>query len=160
MSGFRLARELGIAVGTATQYIEKYFSNFPGVQEFFDRLDRESKQHGFVKTLFGRKRYIAAIDSSGRDDGFVRRAALNAPLQGSAADIIKLAMLGLEQRIAAQKLALSMLLQIHDELLFECAKDFAKEAQALIQQIMEQVVTLSVPLRVDVGIGCNWQEAH
>jgi DNA polymerase I len=159
MGGFRLSRELGIPLDAANRYIEEYFDHYPGVRKFFDQLEQDAKVKGAVRTLYGRRRALSEIDTSGRDQGFALRAALNAPIQGSAADIIKKAMINLEGRIAAEKLPLSMILQIHDELLFEVDRDYCPDAAKVIRQEMEHVADLSVPLRVDLGSGRNWQEA-
>lgn len=160
MSGFRLGRELGIPVGMAAEYIESYFAKFASVKEFFATLEEQAERDGFVTTLFGRKRIIASIDSSGRDRGFLRRVAINAPLQGTAADIIKLAMVSLNRRIQTEKLPLKMILQIHDELVLECDESFLEEGQSIVREEMAGVYELCVPLRVDVASGANWDEAH
>ena len=160
MSGFRLGRELGIPVGQANAYIESYFNRYSGIKHLFDDLEQGAEREGFVTTLFGRKRYIEGIESRGRDQGFRRRAAINAPIQGSAADIIKLAMVKLDKRIEEESLPLQLLLQIHDELVFECPPDFVEEAQKIVREEMEQAVSLSVPLKVDIGTGNHWEQAH
>jgi DNA polymerase I len=160
MSGFRLGRELGIPVGVAAKYIDNYFARYAGVRKFFAELEEAARSHGFVSTLFGRRRVIGDIDTSGRDQGFLRRAAINAPIQGTSADIIKMAMARIDHRIRADKLPLAMIMQIHDELVFECRVDFKEEAIELVRREMEQVVRLSVPLEVDVKWGYNWDEAH
>lgn len=160
MSGFRLGAELGLPVGTAQEYINNYFARYPRVKQYFKRLEEDAIRAGAVSTLFGRRRIISDLDTSGRDKGFALRAAINAPIQGTAADIIKLAMVRLEERIERESLPLKLILQIHDELLFECAAEFVVQAKEIIRQEMEQVITLEVPLKVDVGVGGNWQEAH
>lgn len=160
MSGFRLGRELGIPVKTASEYIEQYFERYAGVREYFDHLEEVIEEKGVVETLYGRKRIVSEIDPAGRDKSFVKRAAMNAPLQGSAADLIKLAMIRLYERIKAEDLTLRMVLQVHDELLFECPSGFQKEAIVIIREIMESSAELSVPLRVDVRAANNWEEAH
>jgi DNA polymerase-1 len=160
MSGFRLGRELGIPVSVANGYIENYFARYSGVRDFFDKLSKEADELGFVKTLFGRKRIIAQIDAGGRDQGFVRRAALNAPIQGTAADIMKLAMMAVDQALVEKKLPAKMLLQIHDELLIEADRSAQSEVAQCVKAAMEGVALLAVPLEVDVGAGKNWQEAH
>jgi len=160
MSGFRLGNELGIPVERANRYIDGYFDRYPGVKEFFAKLELDITERGEVATLFGRKRFVAGIDVSGRDRGFLVRAALNAPLQGTAADLIKLVMIAIDARIERQNLPLRMILQIHDELLFECDQGVIEEMRELVQQMMESVAVLKVPLRVDTGCGANWQEAH
>lgn len=160
MGGFRLARDLGIPVSLADRYIRQYFERYGSVKSYFSRIEEQAQKDGFVATMFGRKRFLAAIDASGRDKGFVLRAALNAPIQGSAADLIKLAMIKLEDDIRAAGLPCRMLLQIHDELVFECREDSVPGAMELIRAGMENVVKLAVPLKVDVRAGRNWQEAH
>ena len=160
MSGFRLARELEIPVSVANQYIDNYFNNYPKVKEFFAALQEEAETNGFVKTLFGRKRLIGDIDTSGRDKGFALRAAINAPMQGTAADLIKLAMVDIDRKITSGNMPLRMIMQIHDELVFECRDDFCEEAQRIIIESMENVYRLQVPLKVDCKIGKSWQEAH
>jgi DNA polymerase-1 len=160
MSGFRLGRELGIPVGEATRYIESYFAKYPKVSEFFDRLEKEATAQGYVTTFFGRKRFLAEINAEGRDRGFLMRAALNAPLQGTAADLIKRAMVRLDEWIRSSEAPLKMILQIHDELVFECRTDFVPAAEQMIHSIMEGAAALAVPLKVEVGHGRTWQEAQ
>jgi len=163
MGAFRLARELGIPVARATEYINNYFNRYPRVKEYFKRLEEEATSEGVVHTLFGRKRIIAALDTSGRDQGFALRAAINAPLQGTAADIIKLAMIKVDAFLCGLKKQDTLVLQIHDELLLECEDKGQAANQALVRQvveIMEHVVELAVPLRVDAGMGYNWNEAQ
>lgn len=160
MSGFRLGKELGIPVGVANQYIENYFKRYAGVRDLFRRYEEEAVSQGYVTTMFGRRRYVSDLDMSGRDKGFAMRVAINAPIQGSAADIIKLAMIALEERLRKTPRDVRMLLQIHDELVFECADECADEAVEMIRTEMEQVVKCQVPLRVDIGRGRTWQESH
>ena len=160
MGAFRLARELGIPLGAANSYIDRYFSHYSGVKKFFDDLEKDAVEKGVVRTIFGRKRVLADIDSNGRDSGFVVRAAMNAPIQGSAADIVKRAMVRLDERIRREQLPLQMLIQIHDELVFECEEGFEERALKIIRNEMENVVPLIVPLKVDAGSGKNWQESH
>lgn len=160
MSGFRLARDLGIPVGIGNKYIENYFNRYAGVKEFFNQLEKEADSKQYVTTLFGRKRFLSGIESRGRDAGFRRRAAMNAPIQGSAADLVKKAMIILQNTIDSDKLPLKMLLQIHDELVFECEASFVESAALIIREVMENVVQLKVPLHVDIGTGKNWHEAH
>ncbi len=161
MSGFRLARDLGIPVGVATEYIDNYFDRYPGVKKFFSGLEKQMDDVGYVETLYGRKRYVSQIDTSGRDAGFMRRAALNAPLQGTAADIIKLAMIRVADQILSKRDDIHLLLQIHDELVFEVKADALETCLQEVQQVMEAVdESLSVPLKVDISHGANWDEAH
>ncbi len=160
MSGFRLAKELEIPVGQATRYIDDYFAFYSGVKDYFQKVEAKLNADGFVETMFGRKRYINSIDTAGRDKGFLVRAALNAPVQGTAADIIKIAMNRLQHVIITDKLPLKIILQVHDELLFETSEDFADTARQLIQDLMESALSLAVPLKIGLGIGSNWGEIH
>ena len=160
MSGFRLAKELSIPVGVAQQYINDYFDHFSGVKSFFNELENQVDTQSFVETLWGRKRYLSEIDSSSRDKGFIKRVALNAPIQGTAADIVKLAMIKLDDRIKTEKIPIKMLLQIHDELVFECPEPVKDQALEIIREEMENVAKFSVPLKVDIGYGANWKIAH
>jgi len=125
-----------------------------------DRLEKDATEKGYVTTHFGRKRFLADIDAEGRDKGFLMRAALNAPLQGTAADLIKIAMIRLDRWIASSEAPMKMILQIHDELVFECAESFVSEAEREIRSTMEGAASLVVPLKVDVGHGVTWQEAQ
>jgi len=160
MSHYRLSRELDIPLFVAKQYIEDYFGNYPKVAEYFDSLERQAEEHGFVTTIFGRRRFVSQIDSAGRDGGFLKRAALNAPIQGSAADLIKLAMINIEREIQSRELPLEMIMQIHDELVFEVLEDHIEPMQKVVQELMERVIELKVPLRVDISSGPSWNEAH
>ena len=163
MGAFRLSRELGIPVNQASQYITNYFSRYPRVKEYFGKLEDAAMSHGEVQTIFGRKRVISSIDTSGRDQGFAMRAAINAPLQGSAADIIKLAMIRVDDMLRASGVDAKLILQIHDELLIEAKDQGPAENQKLmksVQEAMEGVMLLSVPLKVDAGIGTSWTEAQ
>jgi DNA polymerase-1 len=160
MSGFRLARELGISFGDAELYIKRYFDRFPGIRVLFDEIATQGEREGFVRTLLGRKRILADIDREGRDKGFVNRVAINAPIQGSAADVIKKAMISVDTAINKKGLPLRLLLQIHDELVLECKADILEEATALIRKEMEGAFALKVPLKVEIGSGKNWHSAH
>ncbi len=158
MGPFRLSKELEIPMSTAKTYIQNYFSQYPKVQKYFDSLEQDMQEKGYVSTLFGRKRNVADIDTTGRDKEFVIRAALNAPLQGTAADIIKLAMLSLDS--ALKDTGARLILQVHDELVFEVPESKIDSIKELVREKMEHVVQLKVPLKVGIGIGKNWQEAH
>lgn len=160
MGGFRLSHELQIPVPLANEYIEQYFARYPGVREYFERVERQAVENGYVETLFGRKRYLADLDTSGRDKGFILRAAINAPIQGTAADIIKCAMVRIARRVSEERLPLRMVLQIHDELLFEAEEQQLGDLRKFVVSEMESVISLDVPLRVDAGAGPTWQEAH
>lgn len=163
MGAFRLARELEIPVHQASQYINSYFSRYPRVKEYFSTLEDTAASSGEVQTIFGRKRVIGSIDTSGRDQGFAMRAAINAPLQGSAADIIKLAMIHVDAFLRSSPYEAALVLQIHDELLIEADDRGTAANQELMEALcrtMEQVVSLKVPLKVDAGLGFSWQSAQ
>ncbi len=160
MSSFRLSKDLGIPIGVAQQYIDNYFGRYANVKKYFAQLADDAARLGYVTTITGRRRRISDLDLSGRDKGFLQRVAINAPIQGSAADLIKMAMISIDQRIRTEKIDISMLLQIHDELVFECREDLVQNAQELVRSVMEGVLSLRVPLVVDVGVGNNWELAH
>lgn len=160
MSGFRLARELGISVGEGQRYIDSYFEKYPGVKVLFQKLYTDAEKLGEVSTMFGRKRILSAIEGSDRDKGFINRVATNAPIQGSAADIVKLAMIKVQNAINAGTIKAKLLLQIHDELVLEAEEVNAKTVSEQVREILSSIVELKVPLVVDVGIGQNWETAH
>jgi DNA polymerase-1 len=161
ISPFGLARQLGIARGEAAAYIAAYFERYPGIRDYMERARQEARRQGYVTTLFGRRCWVKGInDKNPAARGFAERVAINAPLQGGAADIIKRAMIRLPDLLARRKLSARMLLQVHDELLFEVPSSEVEEAAAVIKQLMERVARLDVPLVVDVGTGYNWDEAH
>ena len=161
MSAFGLARQLGIDRGAAQDYVDLYFSRYPGVRAFMDRIRAQARQNKYVETLFGRRLYLPDIDHSnqGRRAG-AERTAINAPMQGSAADIIKRAMIAVDHWIEADHPPLRMIMQVHDELVFEVAEDALEAAAGRIRAEMESAADLAVPLVVDVGIGDNWDQAH
>ena len=153
---FGLADTLGIERGEASEIIKRYFNRFPGVKQYMETTMREGIETGYVTTLFGRRRYIDELKSKNpmlRRAG--ERAAINAPIQGTASDLVKLAMIQVHQ-----SLPIPLLLQVHDELLFECPQEDAKEMAEEVKRIMESVYELKVPLKVNVGIGDNWDDAH
>ena len=165
ISAFGLAAQLGIDNGEAATYIKTYFERFPGIRTYMDRTRAEVKQAGFVSTLFGRKVHIPAIHSkSGAERQFGERAAINAPIQGTAADIIRRAMIRMPGALKAEGLETRMLLQVHDELVFEAPEAEAERAITVIRQVMESAaepaVALSVPLVVDARAANNWDDAH
>lgn len=160
MSAFRLSKELSINMFTAQKYIDGFFQKYSGVKAYFDKLLVEVKEKGYVSTMFGRKRFTASIDKEGRDKGYLNRMAINAPIQGTAADIIKLSMLNIQREIEKNNYPLKMIIQIHDELVFECDESFKEKGAEFIKFQMENVLKLEVPLKVDVGVGASWGEAH
>ncbi len=161
MSAFGLSKELGISQKDAQQFIDGYFEKHKGVREYMDRTIGDARAKGFVRTLFGRMRYIPEVSNA---DANIRslgeRAAMNTPIQGTAADIIKMAMINIYRKIAEQDLASRLILQIHDELLFEVKEEEVDKVETLVREEMERVVTLSVPLKVAIGKGYSWAEAH
>jgi DNA polymerase-1 len=162
ISPFGLARQLAIPREEAARYIDAYFERYPGIRAYMERTKLEARRRGFVTTLFGRKCHVRGInDKNPNLRGFAERAAINAPIQGGAADIIKRAMTRLPPALASAKLKARMLLQVHDELVFEVPAAEADATAALAKKIMENAAHLEgVPLVVDVGQGANWDEAH
>ncbi|MBK9495634.1 MAG: DNA polymerase I [Aquimonas sp.] len=161
MSAFGLARQLGIGRGEAQDYIALYFARYPGVQGYMERIRQQAREQGYVETVFGRRLYLNDIHA--RNQGLragAERAAVNAPMQGSAADIIKRAMLDLHAWLLNQHDRAHMLMQVHDELVFEVDADFCEVLITEARERMQMAATLRVPLVVDCGVGANWDEAH
>ncbi|SMX22172.1 DNA polymerase I [Boseongicola aestuarii] len=162
ISGFGLARNLRIPRDEAQGFIDRYFERFPGIRAYMDNTVTFAKEHGYVQTLFGRKINTPEINNRGPHAGFAKRAAINAPIQGTAADVIRRAMIRMPDAIA--KLPAKMLLQVHDELLFEVEESAADDLIAVAKDVMEgasmPAVDLTVPLTVDAGKGANWAKAH
>jgi DNA polymerase-1 len=161
ISGFGLANQLGIGQAEAREYIAKYFLRYPGIRDYIETTKEYARKHGYVKTPFGRKIHLRYINE--RAQGMranAERAAINAPLQGGAADIIKRAMIRLPPALKAARLKSRMLLQVHDELLFEVPDKEIDKTKDVARQVMEAAATLSVPLVVDTGVGDNWAAAH
>ncbi len=161
MSAFGLARQLGIGRGEAQDYIALYFSRYPGVRDFMERTRQQAREHGYVETVFGRRLYLEYISkgTQGQRAG-AERAAINAPMQGTAADIIKRAMIAVDAWLAGQQGRALMILQVHDELVFEADADFVDTLKAEASARMAAAAELAVPLVVDSGVGDNWDEAH
>jgi DNA polymerase-1 len=161
MSAFRLARELGIPRGVAAGFIDHYFSRYPGIRRYLDRVVAEGREHGFVTTLLGRRRWIPDLRASDRNAvAAAERVALNTPIQGTAADVIKKAMVEVSAELERRGLQSRMVLQVHDELLLEVPEAEVAEVRELVQTRMEGVLRLDVPLQVDLGQGPSWGEAH
>lgn len=163
ISAFGLARQLDISRSQAADYIKAYFEKFPGIQKYMDDTKAFAAEHGFVTTLFGRKCHVPGIgDKNPMRRGFAERAAINAPIQGGAADIIKRAMVRLPDALLGAGLTgkARMLLQVHDELIFEVAEADLDATRALVKEVMEGAAQLDVPLVVDAGSGLNWDDAH
>ena len=160
MSPYGLAKELKIGRREAKAFIERYFERYPGVKRYMERIVEEAREKGYVQTLFGRKRPLPDIKSPNRAAReFAERTAINTPIQGTAADIIKLAMIRIDQILRERGFKTRMLLQVHDELLFEVPPEELEEIEEIVRQQMEGVVTLKVPLEVNLAVGKNWAEA-
>jgi DNA polymerase-1 len=165
ISAFGLANQLGIAREEAGAYIKKYFERFPGIRDYIETTKAFAKQHGYVLTLFGRKCHYPEIRASNASvRAFNERAAINARLQGSAADIIRRAMIRMDDALAQNKLAAQMLLQVHDELVFEVPEAEVEHTLPVIKRVMEDAphpaVVLSLPLQVEAHAADNWDAAH
>ena len=161
MSAFGLAKQLDIDRGAAQGYINLYFERYPGVKTYMDETRALAHEQGYVETLFGRRLYLPDINAkNGQRRQYAERTAINAPMQGTAADIIKLAMLSVDDWLQQDKPPVRMVMQVHDELVFEVKNAFLDQASNIIQQKMGEAATLDVPLEVDVGTGTNWDEAH
>jgi DNA polymerase-1 len=161
ISAFGLARQLGIEPGEARLYIQAYFERYPGIRAYMERTKEEARQYGYVLTLSGRRCWVPGIaDKSAQRRAYAERQAINAPLQGGAADIIKRAMVRLPAALAEAGLQARLLLQVHDELLFEATEAEAAETAAVAKRVMESAAQISVPLVVETGVGKNWAAAH
>ncbi|MDP6121390.1 MAG: DNA polymerase I, partial [Rhodospirillales bacterium] len=161
ISAFGLARQLGISRTEAGKYIEAYFERYPGIQDYMERTKQEARAQGFVTTPFGRKCHVRGINERNpARRNFAERAAINAPLQGGAADIIKRAMVRLPGALKAAGLEARMLLQVHDELIFEVPEAQSQDTAALVKDVMGSAAHLRVPMVVETGFGDNWDEAH
>ncbi len=161
MSAFGLARNLGIERGAAQQYVERYFQRYPGVKRFMDETRAQARQIGYVETVFGRRLYLPDIRSGNPQlRQYAERSAINAPMQGTAADIIKRAMITIDAWCAAEDAPARLIMQVHDELVLEVREDAVEPVSAAVRERMVNAAALSVPLRVDVGTGANWDEAH
>ena len=161
MSAFGLAKQIDVSRTEAKQYIDGYFENYPGVLRFMDETKERAKEQGFVETILGRRLYLPQINSKNKMlQQHALRTAINAPMQGSSADIIKKAMLDIQSWIDRENNGVKMIMQVHDELVFELQSDKAQEYGEVVRSMMSDTLKLSIPLEVDVGIGLNWQEAH
>lgn len=160
-TAFGLANELKISRADAGRYIDNYFKRYPGIEKFVERTVAQAKMDGFVTTLAGRKRYLPDINAKNRQARqFAERNAVNSPMQGSAADLIKIAMINIDQRLTKERLKTKMTLQVHDELVFEAPLSEKERICTLVKKEMENARSLSVPLVVDINSGANWNEAH
>jgi DNA polymerase-1 len=161
MSAFGLAKQLGVERGTAQEYIDLYFERYPGVRSFMDNIREQAHEVGYVETVFGRRLYLPEINSrNGQRRAAAERTAINAPMQGTAADIIKRAMIEVDRWIRQKTPDVTMIMQVHDELVFEVGEQCVEDVVPEIVSMMEKAARLSVPLVVDAGRGANWDEAH
>ncbi len=162
MQAFGLAKQLGIEVGQAQHYIDDYFQRYIGVKTYMETIREQARQQGYVETLFGRRLYLSDIrSSSSQQRQYAERTAINAPMQGTAADIIKRAMISVDRWIQQETAGeVRMLMQVHDELVFEVAESKVEQAKSMIRELMSQAATLKVPLTVEIGTGRHWDEAH
>jgi len=161
MSSFGLAQQLGLSRSQAQSYIDLYFARYPGVKSYMDNIRDQAREQGYVETLFGRRLYLPEIKSrNAARRQYAERTAINAPMQGTAADIIKRAMIKTDQWLLEDKPDAKMIMQVHDELVFEVAENQVETCSALIRNIMSSAADLNVPLLVDIGVGNNWDEAH
>ena len=161
MSAFGLTRQLGIPRGEAQEYLDTYFARYTGVRDYMNNIKAQAKEDKFVETIMGRRLYLNEINAAnGLRRQAAERAAINAPLQGSAADIIKKAMLDIDELLLNEMPDVKMIMQVHDELVFECPKDNADTVMEKVKDTMEQTVKLNIPLIADAAIGSNWNEAH
>ena len=160
ISSFGLSQDLSITRKEAQEYIAQYFKTYPGIKEFLDRTVEDAKKDGYVTTMFGRRRPMPELKSSNfMQRSFGERVAMNAPIQGTAADIIKIAMIRVDQKLRARGLRSRLILQVHDELLIETAKEELEEVRELLKEEMMHAADLRVRLEVDVHSGSNWYEA-
>ncbi|MDD5268690.1 MAG: DNA polymerase I [Methylococcales bacterium] len=161
MSSFGLAQQLGLSRSQAQSYIDLYFARYPGVKNYMDRIREQAREQGYVETLFGRRLYLPEIKSrNAARRQYAERTAINAPMQGTAADIIKRAMISADKWLLEEKPDARMIMQVHDELVFEASEDQLDRFTAIIRTIMCSAADLNVPLIVDIGVGSNWDEAH
>jgi len=161
MSSYGLARNLGIDNTAAKTYIERYFARFAGVKHYMDETRASAKERGYVETVFGRRLYLPEINSpNGPRRGAAERAAINAPMQGTAADLIKLSMNKVQSVLDAEGRATKMIMQVHDELVFEVPEAEVEWVRAEVPRLMAGVAQLKVPLVAEIGTGPNWEKAH
>ena len=161
MSAFGLAKQLGIPRYEAQDYVDLYFKRYPGVQKYMDETRVRAKEDGYVETVFGRRLYLPEINArQAPRRQYAERSAINAPMQGTAADIIKKAMLAVSDWLKASGSGARLIMQVHDELVLEVPDDALAEVTAEVSRVMSTAAQLDVPLKVDTGSGANWDEAH
>jgi DNA polymerase-1 len=161
ISPFGLSKRLGVSRSEASRFIRMYFQRYPDVERYFDGLVERAKETGYVQTLLGRRRVIANINSQNRNlSDAARRVAINTPVQGTAADLIKTAMVRIDRELRERGMSSRMLIQVHDELVFETPSKEREELKEMVREIMEKAVSFDVPITVNVSEGRNWEEAH
>ena len=161
ISAFGLSQRLGISRTEAKELIDGYFDTYKGVKTYMDGCVEKARKTGYVETIYGRKRYLPDINSNNQTvRGLAERNAINAPIQGSAADIIKAAMISIHQKIMDNGYKSRMIIQVHDELVFDVYTPELDAIKTLVKHCMENAISLSVPLEVEVGVGQNWLDAH
>ncbi|MGH8221208.1 MAG: DNA polymerase I [Steroidobacteraceae bacterium] len=161
MSPFGLARQLGIDRASAQQYVERYFARYPGVRRYMDETRKRARESGHVETVYGRRLYLPDIRSSNRSlQQYAERSAINAPMQGTAADIIKRAMIAVDAWCVREDAPVRLIMQVHDELVLEVAAEAVERVTEVVRERMVSAAELTVPLRIEVGVGANWDEAH
>jgi len=161
MSAFGLAKQLSIPRGQAQAYVDLYFERYPGVKAYMEQTREFARENGYVETVFGRRLYLPEINArNGQRRQYAERTAINAPMQGTAADIIKRAMLAVDDWLQQSDLKCKMIMQVHDELVFEVPDSELEVVRQKVAELMQSAAELAVPLLVDVGVGLNWEEAH
>jgi DNA polymerase-1 len=161
MSAFGLARQLGLERGAAQSYIDRYFARYPGVANYMESTRLQARDKGYVETVFGRRLWLPEIKSAAQAKRqAAERAAINAPMQGTAADIIKLAMIAVQRWLDEARMRTLLVLQVHDELVLEVPEAELEAVRRELPKLMAGVAQLSVPLVAEVGVGANWDEAH
>lgn len=160
ISSFGLSQDLSITRKEASEYIDRYFETYPGIKKFLDDTVAHAKEMGYVVTLFGRRRPVPELASSNfMQRSFGERVAMNAPIQGTAADVMKIAMIGVHRELTERKMKSRLVLQVHDELLIEAYEEEVEDVKKILKEQMEQAAQLDVPLEVDMHTGRNWYEA-
>ena len=161
MSAFGLAKQLGISRGEAQDYVDLYFERYPGVKKYMDDIRVTASEKGYVETVFGRRLYLPEINArNAQRRQYAERSAINAPMQGTAADIIKRAMISVHAWLQEDQPGARMIMQVHDELVFEVKKAEVEAVTAEVTALMNGAAELDVALKVDVGVGSDWDEAH
>jgi DNA polymerase-1 len=161
MSAFGLGKQLNIPRGEAQEYVDMYFDRYPGVKAYMDDTREKAREQGYVETVFGRRLYLPEINARNVNRRqYAERSAINAPMQGTAADIIKKAMILVHDWLVLEPSGTRMIMQVHDELVFEVPKADVENVRGKVIELMSNAAELAVPLKVDAGVGGNWDEAH